>query len=97
MRCSFIVSPYLEKIVKYPIKGLEDEKCLFILTKDLAPYLFEKKTTDNKTKHLLYVALTRSKDELAILVTREVEIDYSKEFILSFIENATKHNGLDDT
>lgn len=79
------------------IKGLEDEKCLFILTKDLAPYLFEKKTTDNKTKHLLYVALTRSKDELAILVTREVEIDYSKEFILSFIENTTKHNGLDDT
>lgn len=79
------------------IKGLEDEKCLFILTKDLAPYLFRKKTTDNKTKHLLYVALTRSKDELSILVTREVETAYSKEFILSFIENATKHNGLDDT
>lgn len=74
------------------IKGLEDEKCLFILTNDLAPYLFGEKTTDNKTKHLLYVALTRSKDELAILVTREVETAYSKKFILSFVENVIGHN-----
>lgn len=74
------------------IKGLEDEKCLFILTSDLAPYLFGKKTTDNKTKHLLYVALTRSKDELAILVTQEVETAYSKKFILSFVENVIGHN-----
>ena len=55
------------------VKGLEAERCLFILTTDLAPYLFRRKTTDNKTSHLLYVALTRSLDHLTILITREVE------------------------
>jgi len=64
------------------IKGLEHERCLFILTQDLAPYLFGDKKEDNKTKHLLYVALTRSIDVLSILVTREVEAKYSKERLL---------------
>ena len=59
------------------IKGLEHDRCLFILTTDLVPYLMEEKTEDNGTKHLLYVALTRSRDDLSILVTREVEERYS--------------------
>ena len=66
------------------IKGLEAERCLFILTTDLAPYLFRKKTDDNKTSHLLYVALTRSLDCLTILVSKEVESLYSRTFIESF-------------
>ena len=61
------------------IKGLEHDRCLFILTTDLVPYLMEEKTEDNGTKHLLYVALTRSRDDLSILVTREVEERYSRD------------------
>lgn len=69
------------------IKGLEAERCLFILTTDLAPYLFGKKTEDNKTSHLLYVALTRSLDVLTILVTKEVEDTYTKAAIVSFFNS----------
>lgn len=60
------------------IKGLEHNKCLFVLTTDLAPYLMGDKTEDNKTKHLLYVALTRSRKDLSILVTKEVENRYPR-------------------
>lgn len=67
------------------IKGLESGRCLFILTTDLAPYLFQKKTEDNKTKHLLYVALTRSSNELIILFTKEVEAQYGKTYIMEFM------------
>ena len=66
------------------VKGLEAERCLYILTTDLAPYLFREKTEDNKTSHLLYVALTRSLDNLTILVTREVEDKYTREKINDF-------------
>lgn len=68
------------------VKGLQDERCLFILTGDLAPYLFGDKKEDNKTKHLLYVALTRSLDDLTILVTKEVETKYSREYLLRFFK-----------
>lgn len=67
------------------IKGLEHERCLFILTTALAPYLFGDKTEDNMMQHLLYVALTRSLDNLSILVTKEVETIYSNDFITNFI------------
>ena len=60
------------------IKGLEHERCLFVLTTDLAPYLFGDRQEENKTKHLLYVALTRSSDNLTILVTEEVEKKYPR-------------------
>ena len=66
------------------IKGLEAEKCLFVLTTDLAPYLFQEKNEDNKMSHLLYVALTRSLDNLTILITKKVEDQYTKEFILHY-------------
>lgn len=69
------------------IKGLEAERCLFILTTDLAPYLFQEKTEDNKTRHLLYVALTRSLDHLSILVTKEVEDKYTRPSIEKFFNS----------
>lgn len=67
------------------IKGLEHDNCLFILTKDLFPYLIKKKTEDNRTKHLLYVALTRSKNNLTILITKEVEYSSSKQQLQKFL------------
>lgn len=67
------------------IKGLEAENCLFILTTDLAPYLFQQKVVENKTKHLLYVALTRSLKDLTILITMEVEDKYRKENIINIL------------
>ena len=63
------------------VKGLEAERCLFILTTDLSPYLFRDKTEDNKTSHLLYVALTRSLDQLTILITKEVEQLHTRTYI----------------
>lgn len=63
------------------IKGLEADNCIFVLTTDLAPYLLKEKTEKNKMLNYLYVAITRSKKELLILVTREVEEKYSKAII----------------
>ncbi|MCC2250283.1 AAA family ATPase [Virgibacillus sp. AGTR] len=71
------------------IKGQEGDNCLFVLTTDLAPFLFLEKTINNKTKNRLYVALTRSLDKLTILVTKEVEEKYSKEFIKDFLKKYT--------
>lgn len=66
------------------VKGREAERCLFILSPDLAPYLFGDKTDDNKTKHLLYVALTRSLDHLTIMIMKEVENKYTRKKIVEF-------------
>ena len=65
------------------IKGLEGNNCIFILTTDLAPYLFKEKTNKNKMLNYLYVALTRSKYELLILVTKEVESRYGNNFVIN--------------
>lgn len=74
-----IVVPSIESI-----KGQEGKNCLFILTTDLAPYLFLEKKSDNKSKNKLYVALTRSLDKLTILISTEVERKYTKEKISDF-------------
>lgn len=66
------------------IKGQEGDNCLFILTADLAPYLFGDKTTENKMKNKLYVALTRSLNKLAIFITQEVENKYGIEYIRDY-------------
>ena len=66
------------------VKGLEANRCLFILTSDLAPYLFRSKTDDNKMSHLLYVALTRSRNNLTIMITRGVEASFSKDYITNY-------------
>lgn len=63
------------------IKGMEDSDCLFILTPDLASYLLLEKKDENKTKHKLYVALTRSTENLSILITEETEKKYGREAI----------------
>lgn len=72
------------------VKGLEGDKCLFILTEDLAPYLFQEKSAQNKMKNLLYVALTRSSDKLVILICKEVEAKYGSKFILDYLTNITE-------
>ena len=68
------------------IKGMEGEKCLFILTNDLAAHLFNNNTEMNKTKNKLYVALTRSLNELSIYILKEVEDKYTKKRIQDFFE-----------
>lgn len=60
------------------VKGLEGERCLFILTTDLADYLFKIKTNQNKMMNYLYVALTRATNELTILITENVENQYTE-------------------
>ena len=63
------------------VKGLEGERCLFILTTDLADYLFQIKTQQNKMMNYLYVALTRATSELTILITEKVELNYTDEIL----------------
>ncbi|MEK4974713.1 UvrD-helicase domain-containing protein [Niallia sp. FSL R7-0648] len=63
------------------VKGLEGNKCLFLLTTELAPYFFGENKEQNKMLNYLYVALTRSKEELMIMVTKEVEEKYGRDFI----------------
>lgn len=74
------------------IKGLEGYNCLFILTTDLAPYLFKEKCRDNKIKNALYVALTRSLASLTILVTREVGEQYSHDQFGDYFSNLMMQN-----
>ena len=73
------------------IKGREADRCLFILSPDLAPYLFREKTEDNKSSHLLYVALTRSLDHLTIMVMKEVEEKYTRTAIDHFFNENVDH------
>lgn len=68
------------------VKGQEGDNCLFIVTTDLATYLFHEKKDNNRTKNKLYVALTRSLEKLTILITKEVEEKYGKEFICSYFK-----------
>ncbi len=66
------------------IKGQEGKNCLFILTTDLAAYLFGDKTEDRTTKNKLYVALTRSLEKLTIFITDKVEKKYGRGKIEDF-------------
>lgn len=68
------------------IKGQEGNNCLFILTTDLAAYLFGENSKETATKNRLYVALTRSLNKLTILVRADVEERYGKDFILNFFK-----------
>lgn len=63
------------------IKGLEGNRCLFILTTELAEYFFKNKSEQNKMLNYLYVALTRAKQELIILITKEVELKYERTWL----------------
>jgi superfamily I DNA/RNA helicase len=63
------------------IKGLEGYNCLFIVSTQLAPYLFKESIDQNKMMNYLYVGLTRSKRDLTIIVTNEVENKYGHKYI----------------
>lgn len=67
------------------IKGQEGYNCLFILTNDLASYLFQENKGNNKTKNKLYVALTRSLKDITLLITKEVENKFGKIFINEYL------------
>ena len=53
---------------------------------DLAAFLFDDSTEMNKTKNKLYVALTRSLNELSMYILKEVENKYTKKRIQDFFE-----------
>ena len=50
------------------VKGLENELCMFIIDNALLEYLFKNKLDVNKEMMRLYVALTRSKSDLILVV-----------------------------
>lgn len=52
------------------IKGLENELCMFIMDNTMLEYLFGKKQETNKEMMRLYVALTRSKSELILVIDK---------------------------
>ncbi|PGB07785.1 hypothetical protein [Bacillus toyonensis] len=86
MRENPIVSGVLVKSID-SIKGLEGDRCLFIVTTDLASYLFGEKTDENKMLNYLYVALTRAREKLVFLVANEVEDKYSRETVTNYFES----------
>ncbi|MCA1022130.1 UvrD-helicase domain-containing protein [Halobacillus litoralis] len=69
------------------VKGLEGDNCLFIVSTQLAPYLFKEDVDQNKMVNYLYVALTRSRRNLTIMVTREVEKKYGHQHIYQQFKN----------
>lgn len=69
------------------IKGLEGYNCLFIVSTQLAPYLFKEVVDQNKMMNYLYVGLTRSKSNLTIMVTKEVENEFGHQYIHQQFKN----------
>lgn len=69
------------------VKGLEGDRCLFILTMDLARHLFGKANDDNATRARLYVALTRSRSYLLIHIDEDVERIMCKEDIITYFNS----------
>lgn len=52
------------------IKGLENDLCMFIMDNAMLDYLFGKKQETNKEMMRLYVALTRSKSDLILVIDK---------------------------
>lgn len=69
------------------IKGQEGNNCLFILTTDVAAYLFGNKKETTATKNRLYVALTRSLNDLTIYILEDVENTYGRDKIEGYFKN----------
>lgn len=65
------------------VKGLEANRCLFIITPPIVPYLLGQKSK-GKVGANLYVALTRSKQNLHMLVTAESEKKFGKDTLEKF-------------
>ncbi|MFL2101343.1 UvrD-helicase domain-containing protein [Desemzia sp. FAM 24101] len=68
------------------VKGLGEKNCLFIVTPSIFPYILGQKI-GGKIAANLYVGLTRSKENLDLLITIESEMKFSKENIASFFKN----------
>ncbi|EPC15060.1 hypothetical protein Lpl7_0876 [Lacticaseibacillus paracasei subsp. tolerans Lpl7] len=58
-------------------KGSQSDRCLLIMSTDLFRVLIGESNKKNSTTNALYVALTRSIDQLLIILTREVTSHYS--------------------
>lgn len=67
-------------------KGEEGERCLFVFTTDFIKYLYDPKLEMNKTKSRLYVALSRSKRKLTILLNKQVISKIGKEELKALLE-----------
>lgn len=65
------------------VKGLGEDRCLFIITPSIIPYVFGTKE-GGKVGASLYVGLTRSKRDLDILITIDSEEKFGKEKIKAF-------------
>lgn len=63
------------------VKGLEADKCIYVLDDSALDYIFGKKTEKNKEYNKIYVALTRSKRDLILLVDLSIIKRYSAESI----------------
>jgi len=62
-------------------KGLGNESCFFVIDNTMYNRLVEMKRVNDKINNQLYVALTRSKDELIFVVPNNLEEKYDKESI----------------
>lgn len=63
------------------VKGLEKENCMFILDDSLLEYLFKIKTKYNKEMNYLYVGLTRSTNNLLLVIDVPNLKKFKKDFI----------------
>ena len=63
------------------IKGLEKENCLFIIDNSLLDYLLCNKIEENKERNYLYVGLTRSLNNLIIVIDTSTLKNKTKEYI----------------
>lgn len=63
------------------VKGLENDLCMFIIDNALIEYLFRMKLEVNKEMMRLYVALTRSKKDLILVVDEGTIKKKSRKFI----------------
>lgn len=63
------------------VKGLESDKCIYVLDDSALDYIFGKKTEINKEYNKVYVALTRSKRDLILLADLSIIKRYSAEEI----------------
>lgn len=72
----------------HKVKGLEAEKCIFVVDNNMASYLFGKKNEFNREMNKLYVALTRSRRKLIFAVDIKSISSVTKEEALKwFSEN----------
>jgi len=81
------ISSHCKENLNFPLNSIESVKgnqcneCIFFISTDLFAYLIGEKTKSNATMNALYVGLTRSKNYLLLIFTKEVTEKYKVEFI----------------